>query len=41
MEAFQAHIAAEHFKQGGAAMKDFVSAPTQVRILKAENVANK
>ena len=35
MEAFQAHIASEHFKQGGQNMKEFLSKPFEVRILKA------
>ena len=41
MEAFQAHAASEHIKQAGASFKQWVSAPTVVRVLKPEYVGER
>ena len=40
-EAFQAHLSSQYFIQGIEKMKDFYTAPVEIRILKAENVAKK
>jgi len=41
MQAVQAHMGSDHFKQLGASLQEFVSSPPEIRILKAENVAKK